>query len=72
MPPWILVLTTLAVGGGSNSVSVETTTVRIANELTCWTMAEDFTYDRTVNGVRVTGRARCYLDAPDVVVPGRP
>lgn len=69
MPPWILVLTTLAVGAGSNAASIETTTVRIGNEITCRTMERDFTYDRTLNGVRITGRARCYRDAPDVEIP---
>ena len=72
MPLWILVITTLAVGGGSNSASIETATLRVANEITCRTMETDFTYDRTLNGVRITGRARCYLDAPDVAIPGRP
>lgn len=72
MPPWILVITILAVGPGSTTASIETATVRVANEITCRTMENDLTYDRTLNGVRITGRARCYLDAPDVAIPGRP
>lgn len=73
MPPWILIITTLAVSENiPRSPSIETATVRVANEITCRTMENDLTYDRTLNGVRITGRARCYLDAPDVAIPGRP
>jgi len=75
MPPWILIITTLASNSANISTtnpSIETATVRLANEITCRTMENDLTYDRTLNGVRITGRARCYLDAPDVALPGRP
>ena len=73
-PAWIIIITTLAIGGnaGTSTPSIETANVRIANEATCRAMERDFTYDRTLNGVRILGRARCYLDAPDVELPRRP
>lgn len=75
-PAWILIITTLAFNDASSiayrNPSIETANVRIANEATCRAMERDFTYDRTLNGVRILGRARCYLDAPDVELPGRP